>query len=895
MALAPGTRLGPYEILPLLGAGGMGEVYRARDTRLERTVAIKILSQLSSDPGHSQRFEREARAISCLNHPNICVLHDIGHQDGIDYLVMECLEGETLAKRLERSPLPVDQVLKVGAQIADALDKAHRAGIVHRDLKPSNIMLTSTGAKLLDFGLAKPASALVDVAAMTATKTETPVTERGTVVGTFQYMSPEQVEGRELDGRSDIFSLGSVLYEMVTGQRAFEGKSRLSIASAILEKEPAPITTLKPLAPPALDHAIRGCLAKDPNDRWQTARDLSLELKWIGEAGSQAGAPAVPGRSRWSVRERIGWGAAAVLLGLLGALGMAYFRKATPSASAVVVRAAILPPADSQFVDALAQSFGAPAISPDGRQLVSAVRDIQGKFSLWLRGLNDAGGGRMLPGTEGGGLPFWSPDGRSIGFFAGGKLKRIDTDGDFLQILCDASAGRGGAWSPDGIILFAPNANSPLFEIPTKGGTPRQITKLNTARGEFSHRWPVFLADGRHFLFLVRDYENPEMAGIYAGSLDSQDYHMVVRTAQGPAFEARGTILYVRDGAVVAQPFDERKLVATGEPTVLPDRVGFSPGTVRALFGASPAGVFAYYPASPGGFLAVTWYERDGRRGDPLGTGDLVAPALSPDGTHAVVTILNIEGLGTDLWSFDLTRGTKTRLTSGPGPKVGGIWQPDGRFVLFSSALKDMPHIFRVKSDGTGAAETVLETAGVVEIPWSVCRDGRYLAYARTPLGSQASVWILPLAGDQKPFALVQSQFRNTAPAFSPDCKWVAYVSNETGQEEVYITHFPEVTRRYQVSTQGGTFPRWRGDGKELFYFSGPQNSMMAVSVDEKVEELSLGSPRALFHLANNAGSFSVFDVTADGRRFLISEPNSPAGTVPLTLVTNWDAELKKR
>ena len=892
MRLAPGKQLGPYEITATLGAGGMGEVYRARDTRLERTVAIKILSQLSSDPARRQRFEREAKAISCLNHPNICVLHDIGHQDGIDYLVMECLEGETLARKLEKGPLPIDQVLKVGVQIADALDKAHRSGIVHRDLKPGNIMLTSTSAKLLDFGLAKPASALVDVAA--ATKSESPITEQGTIVGTFQYMSPEQVEGRELDGRSDIFSLGAVLYEMVTGQRAFEGKSRLSIASAILEKEPAPVTTLKPLAPVALDHAIRECLAKDPDERWQTARDLSHELRWIGEVGSQAGAPVVPGRSRWSVRERFGWGAAAVLLGLLGALAVAHFRKATPSASALVVRSAILPPAGSQFADVLGQSFGVPAISPDGKQLVSAVRDTQGKSSLWLRGLNDVGEGRLLPGTEGGGLPFWSPDGRSIGFFAGGKLKRIDSDGDLLQTLCDVSPGRGGAWSPDGIILFTPDRSSPLYEIPAKGGTPRQITRLNTARGEISHRWPVFLADGRHFLFFVRDYQNPEMAGIYAGSLDSQDYHMVVRTAQGPAFEARGSILYMRDGAVVAQPFDERKLVATGEPNVLPDRVGFSPSTDRALFGASPAGVLAYYPASPGGFFTVTWYERDGRRRDPLGTGDLVAPALSPDGTHAVVTILSTEGW--DLWNFDLTRGTKTRLTSGPGSRLGGVWQSDGRFVLFSSILKDVPHIFRVKSDGTGAAETVLETAGVNETAWSVCRDGRYLAYARTPTGSQPSVWILPLAGDRKPFALVQSQFTNTTPAFSPDCKWVAYTSNETGQDEVYITHFPEVTRRYQVSTQGGTSPRWRGDGKELF-FSEPPSSMMAVNVDEKAEEIALGSPRALFHLANNTGIFRVprFDVTADGRRFLITETNSPAGTVPLTLVTNWDAELKKR
>jgi Tol biopolymer transport system component len=895
MRLAPGKQLGPYEITARLGAGGMGEVYRARDTRLERTVAIKILSQLSSDPAHRQRFEREAKAISSLNHPHICVLYDIGQHDGIDYLVMECLEGETLARRLEKGPLPVDQVLKLGAQIADALDKAHRTGIVHRDLKPGNIMLTPTGAKLLDFGLAKPASSLTDLATMTATKAEPPVTEHGTIVGTFQYMSPEQIEGRELDGRSDIFSLGAVLYEMLTGQRAFDGKSQLSVASAILEKEPAPIATLKPLTPPALDHAIRACLAKDPDDRWQTARDLSHELKWIGEAGSQAGAAAVAGRGSRGVPEKVAWAtAAAVLIGALVAMGVDHIKLKNVASADTVVRASIQPPPGRQFA-LVGFNASAPAISPDGKQLVSPVRNQETLF-LWLRGLNDAGEGRMLPGTEAGTFPFWSPDGRSIGFLARGKLKRIDTDGNSLQTLCDvvgAAGGGGGAWSPDGIILFTPSPSSPLFQIPANGGTPRQITKLDTGRGETSHRWPVFLADGRHFLFFVRTL-NPEMAGIYAGSLDSEDYHMVAQTALGPAFEAGGTMLYVRDGALIAQPFDERKLVTTGEPTVLPDRVEFNPRVSRALFSASRTSVLAYYPASPGGPFAVTWYDRDGNRGDPLGTGVLCCPALSPDGARAVVTIASTDGLSQDLWSFDLSRGTKTRLTSGQGNKQEAVWQPDGQFVLFNLFLLDVPHIFRIKSDGTGAMETVLETAGVSERAYSVCRDGRYLAYLRTPMGSLTSIWILPLSGDRKPFALVQSQFANLGAArFSPDCKWVAYQSNETGKYEVYITHFPDATRRYQVSTQGGTLPRWRGDGRELFYFSEPQSSMMAVNVDEKIEELSLGPPRALFHLANKAELYSPFDVTADGRRFLIAETNSPAG--PLTLVMNWDSELKKK
>ena len=712
MALAPGTRLGPYETLTLLGAGGMGEVYRARDTRLERTVAIKILSQLSSDPAHQQRFEREAKAISCLNHPNICTLHDIGHQDGIDYLVMECVEGETLARRLEKGPLPIDQVLKYGAQIADALDKAHRAGIIHRDLKPSNIMLTPTGAKLLDFGLAKPASALVDVATMTASKVETPVTERGTIVGTFQYMSPEQVEGRELDGRSDIFSLGAVLYEMVTGQRAFEGKSQLSIASAILEKEPAPITTIKPLAPAALDHAIRTCLAKEPNDRWQTARDLSHELKWIASAGSQAGTPVVLGRTSRVVRERIAWATAAVLLCALATMGMAfYFKKAAPP-PAPTVRAMINPPADNHFT-AFENDWFLPALSPDGTRLVAPVRDSHQKFALWLRGLNDTGEGRILPGTDGAQSPFWSPDSRSIGFFTAGKLKRIDIEGDLIQVLADvAIQPRGGAWSPDGIIVFTVSQTSALYQIPAGGGTPRQVTELSKSNKEQSHRWPVFLADGKHFLFFVRSEKDTELSGIYAGSLDSKEHHQVVKTFVGPAFESGGTIVYMRDGVVLAQAFDERKLVVSGEPVALADHVGFNPVNSSAFFSVSPAGDMVYYPTSPNGPLALSWYDRDGKRGDTLDvSGYITAITLSPDGTRAVVPIYSADGLSVDLWTFDLNRGTKTRLTSGPKSKQNPVWQQDGQFVLFSSAFTGEPgELDRIRSDGSGGVQTVLSS-----------------------------------------------------------------------------------------------------------------------------------------------------------------------------------------
>jgi hypothetical protein len=896
MVLAPRTRLGPYEILSLLGAGGMGEVYRARDTRLERTVAIKILSQLSYDPAHKQRFEREARAISSLNHPNICTLHDIGHQDGIDYLVMECVEGETLAKRLEKGPLPVDQVLKVGAQIADALDKAHRSGIVHRDLKPGNIILTPAGAKLLDFGLAKSTSVLVDLATMTATKVETPVTERGTIVGTFQYMSPEQVEGRELDGRSDIFSLGAVLYEMVTGQHAFEGKSRLSVASAILEKEPAPITTIKPLAPAALDHAIRTCLAKDPDSRWQTARDLVHELRWIGETGSQAAIAAVPGRNFRAARERIAWAAAAVLLCALAAVSVAlHLKKDAPSATNV--RAMIPPPADNQFA-AFANNRFLPALSPDGRQLVVPVMDTQGKLGLWLRGLNDLGQGRILPGTEEGAFPFWSPDSRSIGFFTPGKLKRIDIGGDLVQVLADVTGmPRGGTWGSRGIILYNPGTPSELYQIPASGGTPRKVTERITSLKELTHRWPTFLADGRHFLFFVADEEQPDVQGVYAGSLDTKEHHLVVKTFVGPAYESGGTIVYVRDGAIVTQPFDERKLVASGEPTAIPDHVAVNPTNNTALFSVSPAGNLVYYPAPSEGPFALSWYDRDGKRGDTLDTGPIRDIALSPDGTRVAEGIYNPNGLLRDLWSYDMSRRIKTRLTSSLEDEGNPIWQRDGQFVLFTSGFgADQPHIYRARSDGSGGIETVLKSEGITEVPGSICRDGLYLAYSRSTKDSPPSVWILPLTGDRKPFALIQTQFANFQPVFSPDCKWIAYMSSQnTGRQDIYLANFPDATHRYLVSTQRGYTPHWRGDSKELFYYSPLQNSMIAVNVEEKAGELSLGTPRTLFPLSSPYASFFSFDVTPDGRRFLISTVNFPTASIPLTLVTNWKAELKKK
>jgi Tol biopolymer transport system component len=890
MLLAPGQKLGPYEVVSPLGAGGMGEVYRAKDTRLERIVALKILpKEFSCDPVRKQRFEQEAKTISSLNHPHICVLHDIGHQDGIDFLVMECVEGETVAKRLEKGPLPMEQVLKFGAQIADALDKAHRSGVVHRDLKPGNIMLTPTGAKLLDFGLAKPAVALVSGSTLTVAARPSPMTQEGTIVGTFQYMSPEQVEGKELDGRSDIFSLGAVLYEMLTGKKAFEGKSQLSVASAILEREPEAIRAMKPLTPPALDHAIRRCLAKNPEERWQTARDVSLELKWIGESGSQAGTPAIPARSSRVIRELVAWAAVGVLLCALAALGILYAKRTKPVAW--VVRSRILPPPDTQF-NPINVDAGGPVISPDGKQLVAAVRDNSGKSFLWLRALDEAGEGRALTGTEGGGDPFWSPDSRSIGFFAGGKLKRIDVDANSTQTLCEAGRGRGGTWGPGDVILFAPSLSDPLYQISAKGGPEKRITELDRSHAESSHRWPVFLPDGRHFLYFVRS-DQAEFSGIYAGSLDSQEKRQVVATAYGPAQLTSERLLYVRGETLVTQDYDERRLAITGEAIPLPDRVYLNPGTSNALLSASKTGMLVYYPAMQGGGFELAWLDRRGKRGDSIDRGFLYGPSLSPDGIHALIQKVGSDGLTSDLWNLDLVRGTRTRVTSGPGFNNNAAWEPDGRTAFIGSSGK----IYRVKTDGGGSVEAVLESSDFIDRPRSVCRDGKHLAYGRASMAEypRFSIWILPLTGERKPFPLVQSQFSNGNPVFSAECQWVAYSSDESGRVEVYVTHFPDAARRYQISTEGGSFPRWRADGKELFYFSPQQNSLMAVDVQRRDQELSLGRPHALFTLPSLALWGTLFDVAPDGQRFLVTGLNPPTGNVPLTLVSNLDAQLKNK
>jgi eukaryotic-like serine/threonine-protein kinase len=891
MTLKPSTRLGPYEIGAPLGAGGMGEVYRARDTRLDRTVAIKVLPQhLAATPEARQRFEREARAVSALNHPHICTLHDVGSQDGIEYLVMEYVEGETLAARLEKGPLPFEQVLKIGMEVADALDKAHRQGIIHRDLKPGNIMLTKSGAKLLDFGLAKAALPLASVATLTAAVTRTtPVTQQGTIVGTFQYMSPEQVEGKEVDGRSDIFSFGAVLYEMLTGQRAFPGKSQLSVASAILEKEPAPICSSKPMTPPALDHATRRCLAKDPDERWQTTRDLALELKWIAESGSQS-AVLAPATERSKRRERLAWIVAAACA--LAAVTLAVLHWSHTPEKFRVVRSYVKATLSSGFL--FSGQVSGFALSPDGLRLAYVALNADGKAVLWVRPL-DSLQAQALAGTDDASYPFWSPDSRNVGFFAGGKLKKIEASGGPPLTLCDAPLPRGGSWSQADVILFAPNLNAPLFLVSASGGTATPVTSPDPAKGEVTHRWPQFLPDGRHFLYLAGSpygLKETPMNSVVIGSLDSKEKKLLMHTHSG-AMYGSGHILFLRQNTLMAQPFDAKRLEFTGEAFPVADPVREEETTIRSYFSVSQNGLLAYLEGAGEGDRELVWVDRGGKKiGGVPGKDVYLGPRISPDGKK----VAYVRGAsGFDIWSYDFARGVKTSLTFGSGSGQSNlfpIWSPDGQRIAYTSVRGGKFGFYQKAADGSGSEEVLLESTDYVKYLSDWSPDGKFLAYQDNHQGV-ASTFVLSLSGERNPRPFLQSPFTMVRSSFSPDGRWLAYCSNESGDLKVYVVPFPGPGGKWQVSSGGGDYPRWRGDGKELFYLS-LDNKMMAAEVKASGSSFAIGAVRQLFEIRVYRSQVGAYDVTADGQRFILAyEPGQPNESI--TLVENWDAESKNK
>ena len=892
MPLSVGTRLGPHEILEPLGAGGMGEVYRARDTRLDRTVAIKVLpGHLSGNEELRQRFDREARAISQLSHPHVCALYDVGHQDGVDYLVMEYLEGETLAERLVKGPLPVEQVLRYGIQIADALDKAHRLGIIHRDLKPGNVMLTKSGVKLLDFGLAKlrattPGSVSSAVSVL-STQTGGSLTAQGTILGTYEYMAPEQLEGKEADSRSDIFALGALLYEMATGQKPFQGKSQASLIAAILDRTPPPISTVQPMAPAALDRVVQTCLEKDPEDRWQTAHDVMLQLKWIAEGGSQAGLPA-PIVARRRSRERLGWVVAAVVVASMGTLGVLQLRR--PRSAPAVVRSNVLPPVKASFTF-VGQGGGPVAVSPDGRQLAFVAAEPGGKRQLWIRPLESLIA-RSLPATEGAAYPFWSPDSRFVGFFADGKLKRIEVGGGPPLSICDASDPRGGSWNRDDIILFEPQFREPIHRVTAAGGKPVPVTSFDGSRRETTHRWPFFLPDGRRFLFFSGSHSTSaesDLDAIFVGSLDGEKPKLLVEARSNAAYAA-GHLLFVRHRTLLAQLFDPKSLRLSGDAFPIAENVQDDPGFFNAVFSVSEGGTLAYQESGGTiGLSEVAWVDRSGKKigvlGDPA---DYYDPRISPDGRRVAVVI----GDPGDIWIYDVARPVRTRLTFAPGSDTAPTWSPDGTRVAFSSQRSGDGDLYARTASGAGADE-LLSSSKVFKVANSWSPDGRYIVYTATPEkpGSKADLWLLSLP-DRKASPLAHTEFDEVAGAFSPDGRWLAYASNESARFEIYVKPFPEPGGKWQVSTAGGLEPRWRRDGKELFYLA-PDGKVMAVEVGTGAA-FEAGPPQALFvtSLKNAAGW--RYDVTADGQRFLVNRPIGEESSPPITLVQNWTALLKR-
>jgi serine/threonine protein kinase len=898
MPLSAGTRLGPYEIVEPIGAGGMGEVYRARDPRLGRDVAIKVSAEK-----FSERFEGEARAIAALSHPHICHLYDVcTSSNAPNYLVMELVDGAPL-----KGPLPLEKAVEYAMQILDALDAAHQKGITHRDLKPANILVTRQGIKLLDFGLAKRNALKESDATLTQA-----LTNQGQIVGTLQYMSPEQLQGKDTDARSDLFSFGCVLCEMLTGKRTFDGSSAATVIAAIIERDPAPLEIGRPL-----DRVIRRSLAKDPDQRFQTARDLKAALSWALEPPDESAK--TPANTRPN-RTWLPWAVGLLFLFTAAAATFLLLRQPAPETRAT--QFIVDPPPDNPFT----HPYAGTAVSPDGRYLVFAAAPTGNNTAapLWLRPM-DSLSAHIIPGTEDGNFPFWSPDSKSIAFFAGAKLKRADIAGGSPLALCDAStsgtsagAGVGGAWNSEGVILFGSTGG--LQRVAASGGVAAPVTKMEAH--EIAHGFPQFLPDGKRFLYFIQSSDS-NVTGIYAGSLDRpQERVQILRTDAKAIYAAPvsglpGDLLYLRDQTLMAQRFDSGNLRLEGEPAPLAEDVTIL--AARAAFWVSDTGLLAYRKGSAAPRTKMTWMGRDGKRLEEVGPEDTYGHVrLSPDGKRAAVTRRDAtNSRNRDVWLFDFGRAVMTRLTFGPKDDTLPVWSPDGRQIAFASDRSGEYQLYRKDAGGGGQEEQLTEGPNPKYVgDWS--RDGRYLLYNETTPKTGEDLWALPLEapggssgpGARNPIPVLQTPFRERYAVFSPDGKWIAYESNESGQDEVYVMAFAGApasparagtkvpSGKWQVSNQGGNRPKWRGDGKELFYVSLGGTYIMAVGIRSSATGVESDTPRRLFSVPQLPPSGPVpspYDVTADGQRFLmLLPPGGAQGAAPLTIVTNWPQLLKK-
>ncbi|MDX1583222.1 MAG: protein kinase [Thermoanaerobaculia bacterium] len=886
MTIETGTRLGPYEIVESIGAGGMGEVWRAKDTRLDHQVAIKVLPQgFAENEQFLQRFEREARTISSLNHPHICTLHDVGEENGSHYLVMEYIEGESLADRLRKGPLPLHEVLKYGRQIASALDAAHKRNVVHRDLKPGNVMLTRSGAKLLDFGLAKSAAEGGVVDGMTSMPTEAkPLTEEGTILGTFQYMAPEQLEGTEADARTDIFALGAVLYEMATGRRAFQGETKTSLIASIVSSQPEPISSLTPMTPPALDHVVRRCLEKDPDDRWQSAHDIASELHWISEAGSQAGV-ATPISMRRKNRERLAWTVAGTLLVALMALMAAWFPKAPEPEKAVV--ATISPPKGTSLIpfDLLGVS-----LSRDGQRLAFVAIEKGGQQRIWIREL---GSSDAIPvnGTDGASYPFWSPDGQHLGFFAQGKLKRVDLRGGAPQILADAPSGRGAHWGENDLILYAPNIRTSIFSIPASGGSPTAITNYDP-EAETTHRWPVLLPDGEHFIYVSRQRIEGayDLGRLMLASLEGGEPRVLIEDSTNGVYVA-GYLLFGKGSSLFAQPFDPEELELAGRAIPIVDRnvSNWEPKNFD-VFTASDDGTLVYLPTSAR-TSTLEWYDATGR---PLLTISEAAyqrdAALSPDGKSlAVIRGESADG-PFDLWIHDLEHDRASRVTFGGEAEARPVWSPDGTQIAFACSPKGVFDACVRDLEKPGEVEVLIESQNWTT-PGSWTPDGTGFYYTDQNPQTNEDIHLADLEDPESSGVILRTPFPEGDPKVSPNGEWLAYFSLETGTAEVFLRAASGAPGQWQVSRGGGSFPRWTDDGRRLHFLSGGKLMMAEV---ESTSPVQIGEPRALFELPGEPyRDEPVFqDVSGDGERILLNIPTESRSSIGFRMILNWTAML---
>ncbi len=881
--LEPGTRFGQYEIRSLLGSGGMGVVYLARDTKLDRDVALKLLpADLSNDADRLRRFELEARSASGLNHPAIVAIYDLGQAEAQPYISMELVDGQTLRQILQAGPLQPRRALQVAAPIADGLAKAHEAGIVHRDLKPENLMVSRDGfAKILDFGLAKLVGE-IDARATLETETEKG-TRPGSVVGTAGYMSPEQASGGQADSRSDQFSFGLVLYEMLTGKRAFQRPTAVETLSAIIRDHPPPVRQVNPSVPAPVEWIVDRCLAKSPADRYGSTRDLARDLASARDHFSEltsSGAAAVSSSSslaRIRRREIAAW-----LLGAtLAVAAVALLLRPTPATTADrdrTVRFTIAPPENVNFSWSIGSSPF--AISPDGRHLVFSGIGADKRRGLWLRSL-DSLVSRALPGTEGAFGPFWSPDGLAVGFFTPDRLKRVSISGGDVATICDARYGGGATWNRDGVILFAPAIDTALFRVLATGGTPTPVTVLDPAHEEGAHFHPLFLPDGQHFLFAIAGGDN---AGQYVASLDSPERKRLSFEPSMLGFSAPDFLFFLRDRTLTAQRFDLTRLDLTGEPIRVAegvDRLGYS-----ATFAVSENGTLVYWTGDRI-ITQPTWFRRDGTVAGTLGPpAAYMNVALSIDGRQAAVDRFD---LTPGIWLLDPARGTSTRATTGAIYESTPVWSPDASHFVFAAARDAPPNLFLKRIGAPGEDERLFRTT-LQSFPQSWSRDGRYISFATVDPKTTADVWVIPMTGDRKPAPFLQTRFYESHARISPDGRWMAYSSNETGRQDVYVTTFPSPGRKWPVSTTGGAFPVWRQDGRELFYRAA-DGAITAVPVGPGTD-FAPGRPVPLFKPRANLGGLGLgtfYDVAPDGR-FLVNvfvERTSP----PATVVLNWKAD----